>query len=231
LPRYDRAPLRASAVAVLWQTVSSMLVRSRGTKTPLRFGTLALCAVAWTPSRAVAEPLPESPEWGVPVAHSLGVFTGTRLAEAILYPDPFAETDLGVLGRNYREAFTRPPLFDPDEAVFEWDGDPWTINVIGHGLLGSELYYRPRRCGFSVLAALAFAAGASVVWEYAFEANGVRPSALDLVYTPAVGLVLGEARFWAFGAAGSLRDPTWRAIVRAVVDPFGELERELGAVC
>jgi hypothetical protein len=108
--------------------------------------------------------LPAAPRWGVPVVHSLSVFTGTRLVEAALYPDPFAETDLAVIGRHYRDAFTRPPLFDSDEAAFEWDGDPWPINVFGHGLLGSELYYRPRRCGFSVGPALAFAAGGTLVW-------------------------------------------------------------------
>jgi len=154
-----------------------------------------------------------------------------RLTEAVLWPDPFADTRPRVWFDHYEEAFTRPPLFDRHEPAFEWDGDDWTINVVGHGLLGSELYYRPRRCGASPWAALAFTAGASAVWEYGFEANGVRPSALDLVYTPVAGWVLGEARWLGWHGAGAIGDRTLRGVVRAVLDPFGELERAIGAPC
>mgnify|MGYP000856152690 CR=1 FL=1 len=59
---------------------------------------------------------------------------------------------------------TRPPLFDPKRRAFEWDGDPWTINVIGHGLMGSELYVRARACSFGWAGSLAFAAGARQVF-------------------------------------------------------------------
>jgi len=159
------------------------------------------------------------------------LFIGMRATEAILWPEPFAETDPGVWFDHYREAYTRPPLFDRHERAFEWDGDRWTLNVFGHGLLGSELYFRPRHCGASVLGSLAFAAGASVVWEYGFEANSVRPSGLDLVYTPLAGVVLGEARYVGYAAAGSISDRTLRGVVRALLDPFGEIERALGAPC
>jgi hypothetical protein len=98
-------------------------------------------------------------------------------------------------------------------------------------LLGSELYFRPRRCGAGVPFALAFATGSSIVWEYVMEANGVRPSALDLVYTPLAGIVLGEARYAGYTAAGAISSPTLRGVVRAVLDPFGEIERALGAPC
>ncbi|MCU0685653.1 MAG: DUF3943 domain-containing protein [Polyangiaceae bacterium] len=167
----------------------------------------------------------EGPRWGPPIAHSLVLMTGTRLAEAYLYPEPFARVDLGFWGERYRDAFTKPPLFDTSKPAFRWDGDPLVINVVGHGLMGSEYYLRARTCRFSPWGALAFAAGASVVWEYAFEANGVRPSGLDLVYTPLAGLALGEARYQAWRAAAGLSSPGWRAVVRGVVDPFGELER------
>jgi hypothetical protein len=64
-----------------------------------------------------------------------------------------------------------------------------------------------------------------VVWEYAFEANGVRPSAFDLVYTPMTGILFGE-----------LRHIAWRSVkpgspIRWIVDPLGEGERALGTGC
>ncbi len=169
--------------------------------------------------------------WSVPVIHTAALFTGMRITEAVLWPEPFADTDLSEIGRRYREAYTRPPVFDPDRRAFEWDGDHWTLNVAGHGLLGSELYFRPRHCGASVLGSLVFAAGASAVWEYGFEASGVRPSGLDLVYTPLAGIVIGEARYVGYRAAGGISNPTLRGVVRTLLDPFGELERAAGTPC
>ncbi|MFZ5894292.1 MAG: DUF3943 domain-containing protein [Myxococcota bacterium] len=170
-------------------------------------------------------------ELWVPFAHTSALFVGMRATEAYLWPNPFADTRPRVWFRHYGEAFSKPPIFDASERAFEWDHDHWTINVIGHGLLGSELYYRPRRCGASPLGALAFAMGASVAWEYAFEANGVRPSVVDLIYTPLSGLVLGEGRYLGWSLARDISNPTWRGVFQVLFDPFGEIERALGAVC
>lgn len=183
------------------------------------------------PTPAFELELPEPPIWSVPILHTTALFTVMRTTEAFLWPDPFAETRPRVWLENYERAFTQPPVFDTSESAFEWDHDRYTINVFGHGLLGSELYYRPRRCGATMLEALAFAASASAVWEYVFEANGVRPSALDLVYTPLSGWVLGEARFWGWQAAGGIGNPTLRGVLRVVLDPFGELSRAVGTPC
>ena len=85
-------------------------------------------------------------------------------------------------------------------------------------------------CHLGWLGALAFTTAASTAWEYGFEANGVRPSAQDLVYTPLAGLVLGEGRFQLVKGLhhrqGGLAD-----VLRWVVDPFGELERAAGSPC
>jgi hypothetical protein len=91
---------------------------------------------------AQAETSTES--WTIPTVHGLGLFVTLRLTEAYLYPDPFAETRLSIVGDHYAEAFTRPPKFDTSKPAFEWDGDPWPINVVGHALMGSELYLRAR---------------------------------------------------------------------------------------
>lgn len=173
----------------------------------------------------------EPPNLVVPAAHTGALFLAMRASEAFLYPNPFARTELPYWGARYAEAFTKPPLFDTTQPAFQWDNDPWTLNVVGHGLLGSELYYRPRRCGVSPLGSLLFATGASLVWEYAFEANGVRPSALDLVYTPLTGLVFGEARYLGVRLASGIGDRGLRSVVTTLLDPLGELERGFGSPC
>jgi hypothetical protein len=172
------------------------------------------------------------PRFGRPIVHGLVLLTSMRAVEAYLWPNPFAETDLSVIGRHYADAYRLPPKFDPDRRFFEWDGDHWFINVVGHGLLGSELYLRGRTCGFGWGGALAWAASGSAIWEYGFEASGVRPSALDLVWTPLAGLGLGELRFQVLRASSGIRDRTARGIVRAVFDPFGEIDHALsGDAC
>lgn len=174
---------------------------------------------------------PTQPVTSVPVWHSVGLLLGLRLSEAVLWPEVFAETRLSVIGERYADAFTMPPKWDADQAPFEWDGDPWPINVVGHALMGSELYYRPRACGHGVLASLGFATAGTVLWDYGLEASGVRPSGLDLWYTPLAGMLLGEVRYWGYRAASTIDDVTFRTLVQSVFDPFGQLERGLGTRC
>jgi hypothetical protein len=190
-------------------------------------------ATAASEQPRATRPLATAPEpsWTIPTLHTTGLFLTLRFTEAYLYPNPFAETRLSVIGGHYQQAFTRPPLFDASKPAFEWDGDRWQINVVGHALLGSEMYLRARTCGHGVLASLAFTAGGTVAWEYAFEGNGVRPSALDLLYTPASGLALGEFRYWLWSESGTVTPPVWRRVVSAVFDPFGEAERWAGTPC
>ncbi|WP_394826281.1 DUF3943 domain-containing protein [Pendulispora albinea] len=159
------------------------------------------------------------------MAHASALLIGVRFAEVYLYPEPFADGKPEHIFERYRDTFTKPPIFDSDKPFFRWDGDPLAINVVGHGLMGSELYLRARTCHFGWAGSLAFAIGGTVTWEYLFEGNGVRPSALDLVYTPLGGALIGEARYLAFRGAQSLQSPLARSILSALVDPFGELER------
>jgi hypothetical protein len=174
---------------------------------------------------------PGRESWTVPALHGLGVLTGMRIGAAVLWPDPFAETDPEILGRRWGEAFTEPPLWDSSQAFFEWDRSQWWLNAIAHPVFGSELYLRARTCRHDVLPALLFTAAGSTLWEYGFEGNAVRPSALDLAFTPVAGLALGEARFAVWRWGKRLGDPGWRGVVTSLVDPFGELERALGTPC
>ncbi|WP_275938704.1 DUF3943 domain-containing protein [Sorangium cellulosum] len=175
-----------------------------------------------------AAPGSAEPSWAPPILHSLAVLTVTRSVEAVLWPEPFADLRLERWAHHYGEAVTKPPLFDASQPAFQWDHDPWPINVIGHGLLGSEIYFRARVCRFSAPAALAFTLAGTHLWEYGYEANGVRPSALDLVYTPLAGVLLGELRLATFRAAEGLESAGARLLVRALVDPLGEIERGIG---
>lgn len=182
------------------------------------------------PATSPTEPLLRSdppPEFTPPLVEALSLMTVMRLTEALLWPEPFARTDLGFWGRRYREAYTEPPLFDASKPAFRWDGDGYVVNLVGHGLFGSELYLRARRCHFGVVGSLLFAASASTFWEYVVEANGTRPSAQDLVYTPLAGLLFGEARYQ--GARALVGPGTARAIFRTLLDPMGEFTEALGA--
>ena len=169
------------------------------------------------------------PDIVVPALHGLALMTVMRATETVLWPDPFARPQ--HFAAHYERAFTEPPKFDSSQPFMRWDGDPLFINVVGHGLFGSELYLRARQCRFGWAGAFAFAAATSAGWEVGFEANGVRPSAQDLLYTPVMGLALGEARYALHRAARHLESAAARSVARAVLDPFGELERAAGAGC
>lgn len=164
------------------------------------------------------------------IAHHHAVMLGMRLTEIWLWPEPFADTEPLLLSGRYVTAFTQPPKWNGSARAFEWDGDPWWINGLGHALFGSELYLAARRCRFDPVPAALLATAGRAVWEYGYEANGVRPSALDLVYTPLAGAVLGEMRYWAYRGAAVLPGVP-KAVLRGLMDPFGEVERALGSPC
>lgn len=206
------------------------------------------CAVLWlVPCVALAQDPPaeqiqrlqldplgsdrEAPNLWIPTLHATLLMTGMRVSEALIWPEVFAETEPSIIGERYQRAFTQPPKWDSSQRAFEWDGDAWYINVVGHGLFGSELYLRARQCRLGVLGSLVFTTAASAVWEYGFEANGVRPSGLDVWYTPLSGAVFGELRYAGWRAAAGIQSGGLRQTLRTILDPFGELERAFGARC
>jgi Domain of unknown function (DUF3943) len=165
-------------------------------------------------------------------AHTGGVLLGMRAGAALLWPADYGPRALGRAPDHLLEAISRPPVFRTDRPFLESDGDPWTVNVVGHGLFGSEIYLRSRQCGGAPLEAFAWTAGASVAWEYALEGSVKRPSAIDLAWTPIVGgLLFGELRFRAYRWLGPDGTGFFRRIGRALVDPLGSLERAAGARC
>lgn len=168
--------------------------------------------------------------WAVPTLHAAGQLAIQRVGLSLLYGSAFTLDDPDKAARSFARAWTTPPLFDASRRVFEWDRDIFYINVFGHGLMGSELYLRARQCGHGFWASFFFTAAASFVWEYVVEAWHAQPSAIDLAWTPVGGALLGEFRFVAWELARRL-PAVPRRVVRALVDPFGELERAAGTGC
>jgi hypothetical protein len=172
------------------------------------------------------------PVWLVPSLHAAGVLVGMRVAVTALWPRFYDLSSLGRDGAQLRLAYTEPPDFRRDRPLLESDGDPWTINVLGHGLFGSEVYGRARQCGSGPLGALTLTAATTAAWEYGLEAINKRPSAVDLVVTPILGLALGEGRYQALRWLRRRPESRLRRVVSVVVDPLGSAERAwLGTRC
>jgi uncharacterized protein DUF3943 len=163
--------------------------------------------------------------WTVPVAHAAGVLMGMRVSLSLLWPRAYDPFPLERSARQLGAAFRAPPELRRDRSLLESDGDPWAINVVGHGLFGAEIYGRVRQCGGAPWQALAFTAGTSAVWEYGIESWSKRPSAIDLVTTPLIGAAIGEARVSAQRWLHHRPRGFLRTLGEIFVDPLGEAER------
>ncbi|OLD07782.1 MAG: hypothetical protein AUG04_05870 [Deltaproteobacteria bacterium 13_1_20CM_2_69_21] len=159
--------------------------------------------------------------------HAAGTLGAMRLSASILWPQAYDPTRLRDQLRGLGRAWSTMPEFRRDRPLFGSDGDPWTINVFGHGLFGSEIYARTRQCGHGIAASAAAVATTSFLWEYVVEAPYKRPSGVDLVWTPLGGAVFGELRFqlWRW-LRGDPSNPV-KSVLFIATDPFGELERRL----
>jgi hypothetical protein len=188
---------------------------------------LWLAATDPLPPNSVVTPVPPLQEssWTVPLAHSLGLLAGMRLSLSLAWPDAYDPFPVSRSAHQFRQAYNQGPEFHSNRSLLESDGDPWAINVIGHGLFGAEIYGRVRQCGGGVLSSLAFTAGTSVVWEYGIESWSKRPSGIDLVATPVIGMALGEARYQAQRWLRRKPRGFWRRLGEIVIDPLGEGER------
>lgn len=147
-------------------------------------------------------------------------------------PPNWHKADNSVIPRwsTFRRNWSRPPVWDPEGlgggGALGWlqaDGDGWATNTVAHALQGSELYLQSRRRGFGAGTALGITALGSTTWEYGFEAWNEHPSAIDLVYTPVAGLLLGEARWQALKLTEGI-ETTWLRVACAfLLDPLGSV--------
>lgn len=94
------------------------------------------------------------------------------------------------LASQYTTRVHQGPVIDKDE---------WWINYIGHPLSGAAYYTMVRHRGFSAMESATFSFIMSTfLWEYGIEAFAEIPSAQDLILTPLIGSLLGEAFYvWA----------------------------------
>lgn len=91
------------------------------------------------------------------------------------------------LGRKWKEHISDGPV---------WDQDEWEINYIGHPYFGAAYYMVARNQGLNAYEASAYSfLMSSFLWEMGIEALAEIPSKQDLLITPLIGSVIGEAFF------------------------------------
>jgi len=86
--------------------------------------------------------------------------------------------------RNMKRSFSTLPV---------WDKDDWQLNYIGHPIAGSYYYNALRSQNASRFHSFLFSTAQSFIWEYFIEGMAEKPSTQDLLVTPVVGSMLGEA--------------------------------------
>jgi len=75
-----------------------------------------------------------------------------------------------------------------------WDQDEWGINYIGHPYFGAAYYMVARNQGLTPLQSGAYSfLMSSFLWEMGIEAFAEIPSKQDIIITPLIGSVIGEA--------------------------------------
>ena len=100
--------------------------------------------------------------------------------EVTKWPDDWAQD----AWRNLKRSFSIAPV---------WDKDDWQLNYIGHPIAGSYYYNALRSQNASRFHSFLFSTAQSFIWEYLIEGMAERPSTQDLIITPVVGSILGEA--------------------------------------
>ncbi len=139
--------------------------------------------------------------WGRPVLRNQHASFGRKFLRAtgfvlaseagemtVLFLSPYGiskwvRTQFPYVGNHYREAFTRPPTLDKDDALTDFFEHPYQ---------GAFDYNCMRSQGATILQSSLFVMLHSTLWEYAIESSEERPSIQDLIVTPLAGSVLGE---------------------------------------
>jgi hypothetical protein len=106
---------------------------------------------------------------------------------------------------NIHRAWTQAPV---------WDKDNWAINYIGHPWAGSLYYNALRSQGASRVESFIFSTFQSTLWEYTIEAVAEQPSIQDLIFTPTLGALWGEA---AHQATLRMQKRGWKPLEKIIV--------------
>jgi len=183
----------------------------------------ALVAPSTVPSRP-----PPRPRWLVPTLHAGGLLLVLRASASLAWPQTYDLTRVSRNADTFARSWSSAPAFDTRRGFFEWDGDPWPLNLVGHGLMGSELYLRYREAHHPWWVAGLMTLAFTFVWEYLIEGWHKQPSGIDLLWTPTGGALLGEGRYQLYRLARRrLRPSAGRHVLLYLLDPLGQLERDL----
>ncbi len=143
-----------------------------------------------------------------------------------IWPDTYGPAHFSKTPEVFTDNFWHPPRLQGRRNFFKWDGDAYFVNIVGHGLFGSEMYLAARDWGHGIGVSFLYALAGSAFWEYFVEGLFERPSSVDLIWTPTSGLIFGEVRHrvlqW---VRRDVVNPIWRQTLLFVFDPVGELER------
>jgi hypothetical protein len=167
------------------------------------------------------------PKISIPFVRAAVVQTAMYTASASIWPEAYSPFLGKENVRQFKESWSSPPEYHFTPNVLASDNDWWYFNLIMHGLFGSEMYLAARDWGRGPVGAVLFAIFASTAWEYLIESWTKQPSAVDLFFTPAFGVLLGELRYQAVRAAYRMGNKPLSRTLRILVDPLGELERTL----
>lgn len=144
----------------------------------------------------------------------------------LIWPETYGPKHFPDTPKVFSDNFWHAPRLQAEKTFFKWDGDSYFINVVGHGLFGSEMYMAARDWGHGIGVSFLYALVGSTFWEYFVEGLFQRPSSVDLIWTPTAGLIFGELRHrilqW---VRTDIYDPLWRQTLLFLFDPIGELER------
>ena len=161
----------------------------------------------------------------LPLARIGMLQVGMHVAATALWPSGYNPLAVEKNRRQLARSWTRRPDYDAGAKLFESDGDWWYFNVFAHGLFGSEGYLAGRDLGHGPMVSFLYALLASTTWEYLVEGFYKQPSAIDLFWTPACGVLLGELRYrlhrW---VSTRISARPLRTILRVALNPFGTFQ-------
>ena len=188
---------------------------------------LCLVFVLAFPARAQEKEEESESNWLVPSLHSATVVFGARVSLSVLWPDAYDVCPAGRNWENFKSAWSSGAEWDNREGFFEWDHDPWAINLVGHGFMGSEFYLRHRQHRHEWWVSLGMTLVWTFAWEYLLESWHKQPSGIDMLWTPVGGALIGEGRYWLYREVLGMEEGSLRHVLLYLIDPIGQAERDL----
>lgn len=145
------------------------------------------------------------------------------LPESISKWDKKDVTSTGFFNK-YKENIKAGPVVDKDD---------WAINYIGHPVSGAAYYSIARNLGYTKMQSFGYSVLMSTFfWEYGFEAFAEKPSIQDLIITPVIGSIMGEAFYQWSEKIKNNENGLWGSkrlgqIALFILNPAGEISNKI----